>query len=643
MTNYINNSLKNTKHNLIQIVMDSLPYGIIITDIDLRVQSLNTWLFNHLEIPDGWEGRILDEVFPDLAKRNILSVYQMVIQNGMQMTLSNRIHRYFLKTTMNDSQEFMPQSTVISTLLDGDQIIGTITLITDVTNRVLVEQELEEEVNKLQAMHNIDKDIASLDLDRCLDSIVNHSIDLFPAEVTTVYLYEKGRFRTGMRNSNLSKEKAGKKFNDKFANYIRERNGAVLISDIREHEMKEADDQQYFSIMAAPLIVEDKFLGVLEAQAEKANVFNEDNLLTLDKLAGKAAIAIYNAQLHASERDQRHVTEALVDVSLSLTSLLDRESVIGSLLDNINRLISFDVASISLFEKGDLNLVGVRELGTDLNQIVNEPVSIPKALKSLIEVIDKTHKTVCILDSKELADWDIENQYEDYRSWVGTPIIVREKLIGFIVLRKKRANQYNYGMLASIEAFAAIAGIAIENARLYDQQQLLADTDGLTGLANRRKFDEILKLEYRRNRRANRTLSLALLDIDKFKNYNDTYGHPVGDDLLRNLGSLLKSMVREVDFVARYGGEKFVIILPETSLRNAEMVMDRLRKKVTLLHIQSQSSELPLPDFAVTVSIGISSVSGEEKSASELLEEADVALYQAKEGGRNQVRRYHPK
>ncbi len=155
-----------------------------------------------------------------------------------------------------------------------------------------------------------------------------------------------------------------------------------------------------------------------------------------------------------------------------------------------------------------------------------------------------------------------------------------------------------------------------------DYYAQLAVIDGLTGLYNRRYFNEVMLMEFARLKRFASNLSLLMIDIDNFKNYNDTNGHPAGDELLRKLSKLLKASMREVDMVCRYGGEEFVVILPQTDKKGAQIVAERLRVQATLY----------LP---ATLSIGISTFPEDAQEITTLIEKADVALYEAKRTGKN--------
>lgn len=166
--------------------------------------------------------------------------------------------------------------------------------------------------------------------------------------------------------------------------------------------------------------------------------------------------------------------------------------------------------------------------------------------------------------------------------------------------------------------------------RLFTTTKALSLKDDLTGLYNRRHFQKMLDLECKRALRYKRPLSLLMIDADHFKRLNDTCGHIVGDRTLKTLGILLTNNLREVDVIARYGGEEFVVLLPDTNLKGATFVGEKIRRLVTQIKIDA-----PVP--GLTVSIGVSSLPERATSLQELIHFADIALYQAKQEGRNRV------
>lgn len=173
----------------------------------------------------------------------------------------------------------------------------------------------------------------------------------------------------------------------------------------------------------------------------------------------------------------------------------------------------------------------------------------------------------------------------------------------------------------------------LELKRARDLLEQLSITDALTGLANRRRFDAVLAAEIERQRRSGESLSLVLLDVDHFKHYNDTYGHPAGDDCLRAVASVIDTMVgRAVDTAARYGGEEFAFILPNTCLDGAKALAEGIRAGVAALNILHRASSAA---NHVTLSAGVAS--SPDTPPAQLIAQADECLYRAKALGRNRI------
>lgn len=181
--------------------------------------------------------------------------------------------------------------------------------------------------------------------------------------------------------------------------------------------------------------------------------------------------------------------------------------------------------------------------------------------------------------------------------------------------------------------------LAEKNERLHELNTTLknlASIDGLTGIPNRRRFDEFLELEWQRSMRNKTPISLILMDIDFFKRYNDNYGHAAGDDCLKGVAkALFHSIERKIDMVARYGGEEFACVLPETDASGARVVGERLRTCIEALHLPHEFSDA---HSFVTISLGVATLHADQVSGPVILiQRADERLYMAKEAGRNRM------
>ena len=178
---------------------------------------------------------------------------------------------------------------------------------------------------------------------------------------------------------------------------------------------------------------------------------------------------------------------------------------------------------------------------------------------------------------------------------------------------------------------AEMVAASINAARLLHRMSILAETDGLTGLANHRTFQQSLDLVLARERRYGEPVSLALLDIDHFKSVNDRYGHQFGDSVLREVATIIKASVRDVDTAARYGGEEFAVIMPNTNLAGAALTIERIRQRIERNPMASGGQEM-----TIRVSAGVAQ-HRPDHNKNDLIHRADQALYRAKNNGRNRV------
>jgi diguanylate cyclase (GGDEF)-like protein len=224
------------------------------------------------------------------------------------------------------------------------------------------------------------------------------------------------------------------------------------------------------------------------------------------------------------------------------------------------------------------------------------------------------------------------------RSHLTLPLALEGEILGCILITSNQPNAFDAQDLQFFSVIGYQMAATIEHLQRLSSVKDLASYDTLTGLYNRRYFDERFGIEVQQAVVNKTPLSLILIDIDHFKKVNDTFGHPEGDKILRGVASLLKNSVRKKDTVARYGGEEFILILPEVNLEAASMIAERIRRLV-----EGTSFDVGNAHIHATISLGISSFpSHQARSKEELLKMADLALYHAKGEGRNRVSLYDP-
>ena len=219
------------------------------------------------------------------------------------------------------------------------------------------------------------------------------------------------------------------------------------------------------------------------------------------------------------------------------------------------------------------------------------------------------------------------------RAVLAVPILREHHLLGLVTAVDPEEGAFSDDDVESLSALAVQAGVAIENARLHRVVERQAVTDALTGLANRRQFYEVLGREYERAQRFGQPVSLILLDIDDFKQINDSRGHLAGDAVLHSVAATVAEVIREIDLASRYGGEEFAVLLPQTGPEGAAHLAERLRSEIAARSIRFGTEEIS----GVTASFGVAAGPDDQMTQIDLIASADAALYQAKREGKNHV------
>ena len=387
------------------------------------------------------------------------------------------------------------------------------------------------------------------------------------------------------------------------------------------------------------LIVSRNFVENDEAQAKKHYRFLQVISHNLSSAITRESMlkTIHEDKEILKESAERN--KIFFEISKDLGSTLDPYMILQKAFNQFNKIISFTTISILLYD----------DLDTTYKLIVqpSEPISLKyqKKLTESIFRLFREYPSEPAFDPKNVSKPTFfnpqnpkEKQVSQFRHVLHLPIILGNGVKGLIHLARKGGAEFTSHELDITSQFTGIFITSIKNALIHKRTEKLAFTDPLTELYNHRFFQETLLQEFTRSQRYKKPLSLMIIDIDFFKKFNDTYGHLVGDKVLKHVSAIFKSSMREqIDTVARYGGEEFGVILPETSLEGAATFAERIRSKVEESFIPEGDKKLK-----VTLSIGVSCISVTKcTKTSDLIEAADQALYKAKAEGRNQVQSYN--
>jgi len=310
---------------------------------------------------------------------------------------------------------------------------------------------------------------------------------------------------------------------------------------------------------------------------------------------------------------------ALYETGRALSSTLNINEIYGLVLNIISMDLQPNVIAIfMLASQKELQL----KVHRGLSDIKTRDLTVPVGV-GFVGKVAQEKVALSFLEPTKRYRIDFAPKV---RSAIGVPIKAGKKVIGVLLVGSHQEHAYGFDNLRFLEALAAQAGIAMQNALLYRQTKESALLDGLTGIYNYRFFSDKLDEEWSRATRYKKPLSLIMVDVDLFKSVNDRFGHLVGDAVLKEIARLLNKNTRDIDVVARYGGEEFAIILPETPLEEAVKAAEKLRQIVAQTSFSGGSGL----NIKLTISQGIASFPSTTISKSELIYQADQALYNAK-------------
>lgn len=382
--------------------------------------------------------------------------------------------------------------------------------------------------------------------------------------------------------------------------------------------------------VAIPIKVNQQVIGVLDVQSRRLNAFNPDTVRILELIADRLSVAVANARLYEESRNHARELSVSFKIAQSLISRLNLPEVLQQILSVIKDTFGYANCAILLIDK-KRNQLYIKAAHGYTDYVKKSILLDIRAHQGITSHVAATGQMFYAPDVRKVPFYVMGKR--TVRSEAAIPLKIRDEVIGVLDIESEKLDAFSDKDLRMFSIFANQAAIAIENARLYDETKTLSLTDGLTRIANRRHFDLMLETEMRKARGYTRSLSLALIDLDDFKQFNDRYGHPAGDRLLAKIGQTLKANVRDTDFVARYGGEEFVIILPETGNEAAVRVAERIRQAVEecVIYIKNKGRK------CTTVSIGIASFPINAQDSQGLIAGADRALYRAKQLGKNRV------
>lgn len=434
----------------------------------------------------------------------------------------------------------------------------------------------------------------------------------------------------------------------------------ILVGNVKnrkENLIYYTKDVPVKSFLAVPLIFEEEDgavfghepIGILLIDSLREDAFEEKEKQIVSLVSGRIVSIINKYYLsHKVQLSSKELT-SFYEFTKKISSTLELDVIFNHLMDTLGRVLEADALAVTLLDRETSTSV-LKRAGKERREDIEGKI-VPH-YDTLIGLVIETRKYFYSEDfsirekyrsvlGKEI---DFACGIKDIKSILIYPLREpktrpdeEENILGCILIGRKTKKVFNDGERSLAEIMSQEAAKAISNSLAYLKIKELAITDGLTGLYNYRYFHERLSEALARSDRFPESVSLVLVDVDKFKQLNDTHGHQAGDMVLKSLARAISEELRRIDILARYGGDEFAIILPHTSEKGAKKVAEKIRQKVENISLRFKGQEM-----RVTLTIGISTYVENSSSSTKdsIIEKADRALYEAKRLGRNRVIHY---
>ena len=397
---------------------------------------------------------------------------------------------------------------------------------------------------------------------------------------------------------------------------------------IRDHFAEEtlrlgiSPNQTTGSFCGVPLILYDRAIGVMAVHSAQERAFDEGHVELLRVLASEAGIAIENARLFSEEQKKSRHLMLLNNISSHAITTLNPEEMLAKIAGELECGLTYDHIGIAILDYSAKELVIQAEAGRR-HDASGRRIALGEGL------IGQVARTGQLAAVREITASSPKPVLPGSLSAIALPVSYGEQLLGVLYVESSEPCEFDEQEVLLLRTLADLFAGALHNALTFQKAQEQAITDGLTGVKTHRYLMEALSSEWKRSTRANRPFALVLMDLDRFKFVNDFYGHLEGDVVLQRVGHILEQNCRRSDVVARYGGDEFVILMPETTVEHARQLASKLRGWV--------ASDPLLRDKNITASFGIAGFPVHGSTPQELIQVADSSMYLSKHQGGNSV------
>ncbi len=372
-----------------------------------------------------------------------------------------------------------------------------------------------------------------------------------------------------------------------------------------------------------PIYMYGRAVGVMATlNYEREFVYEQRDLDVMKTAAGQVAVAMENARLFAEEQRRAKYLAFLNSVSKTAISSQEPDSMLEAIVREIQDNFKFDHIGIGLVDYATKEIEIKAEAGTTA-------LALGKRIPLGVGILGRVARSGEMVLQQSPGEGHLLGILPDSKSVLCVPVTYGESMLGVLNVESQRENAFAPQETLILRTLADLLAAALHNAFVFQKMQQQSITDGLTGIKTRRFFSESLQAEWKRAARSGRSFSLVLIDLDKFKQVNDNMGHLEGDLVLARIGRILEQRSRQSNVVARYGGDEFVILMPETGVEQAQILSERLRLWI--------ATDPMLNDRQITGSFGVATFPLHGATAEDVMRVADECMYHSKRAGGNRV------
>jgi diguanylate cyclase (GGDEF)-like protein/putative nucleotidyltransferase with HDIG domain len=472
---------------------------------------------------------------------------------------------------------------------------------------------------------------STLDPDTLFETILSEIKRLFDVNRFCVALHETSRneikFEVEVRDGEVQPKRSRPFGGNHMIEYLMRTRQPILIRENYSEEVRklgiDSQNSHEGCFCGVPLLLYERPIGAMILQSPQERALDNGHLEMMRVLASEAVIALENARLFREERAKSRRLTLFNNISRNIITTLNPDEMLAKIAEELEQGLDYSHIGIGQLDYSAKEIVIQAEAG-------QRKGALGRRLGLDGNVIGRVART----GQMAVVSYDAENStgepvLEGSESAIALPIVYADQLHGVLYVETDKISDFSQEEVLFLGTLADLISGALHNAMAFQKAQEQAITDGMTGLKTHRFFMEALSAEWKRSTRAGRSFSVVLMDLDRFKFVNDFYGHLDGDLVLQRVSHILEMNCRRSDVVARYGGDEFVILMPETDSSQSHQLAAKLRSWI--------SSDPVLRDKNVTSSFGVATFPLNGSTPQELIQVADASMYLSKHQGGNAV------